>query len=82
MHSNLPKRGRKPLPVDQKKTQRMVTFDNVTALRLAKLGNGNISLGIRRAVEIASQHVALDEQDDYEQRRAERKALYAAELSQ
>jgi hypothetical protein len=56
-------RGRKPLDPDQKMIQRVVTFDNHTAMKLLRLGDGNVSLGIRRATEVAFNKFTQDRED-------------------
>lgn len=55
------RRGRKPVDPDQKMIQRVVTFDNRTAMKLFRLGDGNISLGIRRATELAFERLLQNE---------------------
>lgn len=57
-------RGRKPLDPDQKMIQRVVTFDNRTAMKLFRLGDGNVSLGIRRATEVAFDKFIQDREDN------------------
>lgn len=56
------KRGRKPIPYEQRMVQRVVTFNDQTAFRLLQIGEGNLSLGIRRAAEIAYEKHALAKQ--------------------
>lgn len=56
------KRGRKPIPYEQRMVQRVVTFDDRTAFRLLQIGEGNLSLGIRRAAEVAYEKHALQKQ--------------------
>lgn len=57
-------RGRKPVDPDQKMIQRVVTFDNRTAMRLFKLGEGNVSLGIRRATESAYNQMMSEREEN------------------
>lgn len=52
-------RKRKPADPDMKMIQRVVTFDNHTAMKLFRLGDGNVSLGIRRAAEVAHKEFLL-----------------------
>lgn len=53
MNSAPKRRGRKPVPQEEKMIQRVVTFNNDTYLKLYKMGEGNVSLGIRIATEVA-----------------------------
>lgn len=62
MKTEKPKRGRKPVPYEQRMIQRVVTFNDQTAFRLLQIGEGNLSLGIRRAAEIAYAPHALAKQ--------------------
>lgn len=64
MQTQEKRRGRKPLNPDQKMIQRVVTFDNQTAMRLFRLGDGNVSLGIRRATEVAFEKFLQDREDN------------------
>lgn len=47
------KRGRKPINPGQPMERKVVTLDEMTTRKLKVLGNGNISAGVRRAVEVA-----------------------------
>jgi hypothetical protein len=60
MEQTKQKRGRKPIPYEQRMVQRVVTFNDQTAFRLLQIGEGNLSLGIRRAAEIAHKEFVLD----------------------
>jgi hypothetical protein len=53
MENKTKKRGRKPIAADERMSQRVVTFNDQTAYKLSRLGEGNLSLGVRRAAEIA-----------------------------
>jgi hypothetical protein len=55
------RRGRKLVEPDQRMIQRVVTFDNQTAMKLSRLGDGNMSLGIRRATELAFERLLQNE---------------------
>lgn len=47
------KRGRKALVPGEQQHRRSVTFDDMTLRRLAVLGGGNISRGVRLATQVA-----------------------------
>lgn len=54
------KRGRPPMDGSMRMSQRVVTLDDKTSFKLIKLGDGNLSKGIRIAAEIAYEKKVLE----------------------
>jgi hypothetical protein len=64
MEKEVKQRGRKPMAFEDRMQQRVVTFNEKTAFKLLRIGEGNMSLGIRRATEIAFAQKELDKELD------------------